>query len=186
MAKSSFRSRPSPELNFANLKFDGDPASPASSGELRKQAQALGAILVSQHDLAQFGCVRNGDPALEGDSVTLPRVHSIRSSRRIGPDGQVVFDLVAEVTQRRTVRHPDGSFDFFGGATVIIGPKGEIRFVIAKNLLNRARRERQREFMRAAGRRYWNVQDGSITPVRNAFALLHQSVSHDDDAQAPA
>ena len=142
-----------PELNFAHLQFEGDPASPADAGELCRQAIALG-----------------------GDSVSLPRVQSIRSSRRIGPDGQVVFDLVAEVTQRRSVRAPEGRFDFFGGATVIIGPKGEVRYVIAKNILNEKRRHQQREFMRGAGQRYWKMHDGVITPVPNAFKLLHRPV----------
>ncbi|OOO03078.1 MAG: hypothetical protein USCGTAYLOR_00671 [Chromatiales bacterium USCg_Taylor] len=163
-----------PELNFAHLQFEGDPASPADAGELCRQAIALGAVLGCPHNLKQFGLARAGDPALGGDSVSLPRVQSIRSSRRIGPDGQIVFDLVAEVTQRRSVRAPEGMFDFFGGATVIIGPKGEVRYVIAKNILNEKRRHQQREFMRGAGQRYWKMHDGVITPVPNALKLLHR------------
>lgn len=163
-----------PALNFASLQFEGDPASPAGAKELRRQALALGAVLGCPHNLAQFGLARAGDPALLGDSVSLPRVQSIRSSRRVGPAGQIVFDLVAEVTQRRTVRDPAGTFDFFGGATVIIGPKGEVRYVIAKNILNKKRRDQQREFMRGLGRRYWQLRDGTLAPVPNAFKLLHK------------
>ena len=133
----------------------------------------LGGVLGSPHNLMQFGLARNGDPALGGDTVSLPRVQSIRSSRRVGPDGQIVFDLVAEVTQRRTASCADGTFDFFGGATVIIGPRGEVRYVIAKNILNNQRCDQQREFMRGAGQRYWKMREGVITPVRNAFKLLH-------------
>ena len=162
-----------PELNFANLRFEGDPANPASAGELQNQARALGAVLGCPHNVKQFGLARNGDPALGGDTLSLPRVQSIRSSRRVGPDGQIIFDLVAEVTQRRTVRGADGIFDFFGGATVIIGPKGEVRYVIAKNILNNRRRDQQREFVRGAGQRYWTMRDGVLAPVRNAFKLLH-------------
>ena len=51
----------------------------------------------------EFGLVANGDPRLEGDTVTLPSVRSIRSSRRVGPDGPIVFDLIAEVAQLRTL-----------------------------------------------------------------------------------
>ncbi|MBF8301339.1 MAG: hypothetical protein HW394_1709, partial [Acidobacteria bacterium] len=162
-----------PELNFANLQFEGDPASPASAGELKRQARVLGGVLGSPHNLTKCGLARNGDPALGGDTVSLPRVQSIRSSRRVGPDGQIVFDLVAEVTQRRTARGADGTFDFFGGATVIIGPRGEVRYVIAKNILNNQRCDQQREFMRGAGQRYWKMREGVNTPVRNAFKLLH-------------
>lgn len=163
-----------PELNFANLKFEGDPASPASAKELLKQAAAFGEVLGCPHNLAQFGFARDGDRALGGDTLELPRVQSIRSSRRIGPDGQIVFDLVAEVTQRRIVRDPGGNFHFFGGATVIIGPKGEVRYVVAKNVLNRKRLEQQRRFIHGGGRRYWTMSAGVFAPVRNAFKLLHE------------
>lgn len=167
-----------PKLNFAELKFQGDPATPANAEELCQQAEALGAVLGCPHNLAQFGLARNGDAALEGDTVALPRVQSIRTSRRVGPNGQVVFDLVAEVTQRRTVRGPNGEFCFFGGATVIIGPKGELRYVIAKNILNKDRIERQKHFMRDLGKNFWEKGDkGSFKPVPNAFKLLHRPVS---------
>ena len=174
-------------LNFATLKFRGDPASPADADELCRQAEALGSVLGCPHNLAQFGLARNGDPALKGDKVDLPRVQSIRSSRRVGPDGQVVFDLVAEVTQRRNVRNSKGDFPFFGGATVIIGPKGELRYVIAKNILNENRLEKQKNFMRGAGRNFWR-QDAhrQFKPVPNAFKLLHQPMSKAVASGAPA
>nr|MDQ3624470.1 peptidase M4 [Verrucomicrobiota bacterium] len=166
-----------PELNFAHLQFEGDPASPASADELRRQARALGAILGSAHNLDQFGLVRPGAPALQGDAVARPCVHSIRSSRRVGPDGQIIFDLVAEVTQRRTVRAPEGAFDVYGGATVIIGPRGEVRYVIAKNILNENRVAQQRDFINGAGRRFWESRNGATTPVRNPFKLLHEPIN---------
>jgi hypothetical protein len=174
------------ELSFAKLQFEGDPGRPAGEEELKRQAVNLGGVLGCPHNLKQFGMARQGDPELEGDSVSLPRVQSIRSSRRIGPDGQIVFDLVAEITQRRTVRDRSGPFDFFGGATVIIGPKGELRYVIAKNILNKKRLEEQRKFMRGPGKSFWGMDKGVRTPVPNAFRLLHQPVPEApaDGAQA--
>ncbi|HEY5892311.1 MAG TPA: hypothetical protein VIT91_03680 [Chthoniobacterales bacterium] len=164
-----------PNLSFAALKFNGDPATPADTDALQTQARALGSVLGCPHNLSQFGLVHAGDSSLDGDQVQLPRVQSIRSSRRVGPDGQIVFDLVAEVTQRRIVQDPRGDFDFFGGATVIIGPKGEIRYVIAKNILNCDRLERQREFVHGIGGRYWCIDArGVMKPVENAFRLLHE------------
>jgi hypothetical protein len=64
----------------------------------------------------------------------------------VGPDGQVVFDLIAEVTQTRKVRRRGGDrgFDFLGGATVVIGPDGHIRYVVSKSVLNEERLARQR------------------------------------------
>ena len=35
------------------------------------------------------------------DSIGKPCIESIRSARRIGPDGQILFDIVAEISQRR-------------------------------------------------------------------------------------
>jgi hypothetical protein len=174
------------ELSFAKLQFEGDPGRPAGEYELKRQATSLGGVLGCPSNLKRFGMARQGDPELQGDSVSLPRVQSIRSSRRIGPDGQIVFDLVAEITQRRTVRNEGATFDFFGGATVIIGPKGELRYVIAKNILNNKRLEDQKRFMRKAGKNFWRLQAGALRPVGNAFKLLHQPVQKVPEAGAQA
>jgi len=163
-----------PDLSFAKLQFAGDPAAPAGPDELLRQARALGAVLGRPEHLAHFGLARADDPELGEDTVDLPRVQSIRSSRRVGPDGQIVFDLVAEVTQRRTVRDPRGIFDTFGGATVIIGPKGEFRYVIAKNVLNTDRLQKQRDFIHGAGKPFWELRGTALTPIPNAFKLLHE------------
>jgi hypothetical protein len=130
--------------------------------------------------LEQFGLARNGDARLQGDRVELPQVQSIRSSRRIGPEGQVVFDLVAEVTQ---VRHVQGdartpAFDFLGGATVIISPKGDIRYTVSKGILNAERLERQKQFMTGRGRSLWALQSGHYVPVAQPFRLLHEKGQH--------
>ncbi|HET9328875.1 MAG TPA: peptidase M4, partial [Candidatus Eisenbacteria bacterium] len=132
------------DLSFAKLQFDGDPGRPAGKAELERQAAVLGR-LVSQPDLLDvFGLAREGDARLRGDRVELPQVESIRSSRRVGPDGQVVFDLIGEVTQLRHARMPNGElFAFYGGATIIIGPRGEVRFVINKNVASDSRLERE-------------------------------------------
>lgn len=164
------------ELSFASLRFEGDPACPASSSELRRQAGALGRVVTDPAFMEQFGLVRQGDPRLKGDRVELPRVQSIRSSRRIGPQGQVVFDLVAEITQPRKVggRGEERGFDFPGGATVIIGPQGEIRYTVTKSVLNEERLLRQRDFMGGRGKGLWNLDEGRVVPVPQPFRLLHK------------
>jgi hypothetical protein len=82
-------------------------------------------------------------------------------------------DLVATFQHfsYREVVQPAGTFDFFGGATVIIGPKGEVRYVIARNILNKKRLDEPGFHMR---RRPALWRDGFIDPVRNAFKLLHK------------
>src|SRR4029450_8697967 len=91
-------------LSFAELKFAGDPASPADRGELEEQACALGEVITRPDNLELFGLTADWDDRLDGSRGTLPCIQSIRTSRRVGPDAQVVFDLVAEVTQSRFVR----------------------------------------------------------------------------------
>lgn len=166
---------PIEELTFANLRFEGDPGRPAGASELRRQGQALGAYVCRPEHLAAFGLARPGDPLLGGDEVGKPTVESIRSSRRVGPDRQIVFDLVAEVTQRRLVRG-DGRhtpFEFYGGATVILNPRGEIRYIVRKNILKQERLERQRAFLSGAGHRLWEKSESGLVPKRQLFKMLH-------------
>ena len=73
------------------------------------------------------------------------------------------------------ITDPRGTFETFGGATVIIGPKGEFRYVIAKNILNRERVEQQSSFIHGAGKPFWERRDNTLTPIPNAFKLLHES-----------
>jgi hypothetical protein len=118
--------------------------------------------------------VANGDPRLEGDTVTLPSVRSIRSSRRVGPDGQIVFDLVAEVTQLCTVTRGAERFEYHGGSTIILDPLGEVRYVILKSVVGANRLERRREFLQSdASKRFWLHVDGSYRPKKGLFRLLH-------------
>ena len=116
------------------------------------------------------------DPRLDGSSVDLPSVESIRCARRIGPDGQVVFDLVAEVIQRRIIPGKDGKtgFEFFGGVTMILGPEGEIRYAISKSVIGKGRLERRRDFLEsAAGQLYWKVEGGRYLAKGQLFRMLH-------------
>ncbi len=164
-------------LTFAALKFAGDPGNPAGAGELRRQACALGEIVSNPAYMAEFGLVPPDHPDLGHDTVDMPCVESIRSTRRVGPNGQIVFDLVAEVTQRRTVRSSTGHavFDFYGGATVILGPDGQIRYVISKSTLAQERRDRQHTFMHDGGRDFWQEQTagGKWVPQPQLFQLVH-------------
>ena len=159
-------------LHFRELKFAGDPATAANAEELKRQACELGrAMVASDATLVAFGLARPGIGGTEE-----PRVESIRTLRRIGPDNQVVFDLVAEVTQRRVVQPAGGgpAFPFLGGATIIIGPEGNVRHVIYKRALNDDRAREQHAYMTSEeGQRYWTVVDGLQKPLAAPFQLLH-------------
>lgn len=162
-------------LAFAELRFSGDPGCPAGTDELRRQAGVLGRLVADPRFMEEFGVVRSGDLRLQGDSVERPVVESVRSSRRVGPDGQIVFDLVAEVTQVRKVRQGKvgKEFDFIGGATVIVGPRGEIRYLVRKSIVNDERLRRQQEYLSSAGKRLWLERDNRLVPAPQPFRLIH-------------
>lgn len=164
-------------LTFADLQFDGDPGRPASVDELRRQACALGQFVTRPEVLNGFGLATKGDKLLNGDDVELPVIHSVRSSRRIGPSGQVVFDVVAEVTQRRLarVKGSDVPCNFYGGSTIIIDPRGMIRYVMRKGILNNKRLSEQIEFLNSPeGARYKSSLYGASAPRHNFFMRLHE------------
>ena len=167
---------PIQELTFAALKFRGDPGRPADIAELRRQAVALGRVIGHREHRETFGLAVDGERGLGGDRLEPPQVHSIRTSRRVGPDDQVVFDLVAEVTQMRHVAAGPGrpAFEFLGGSTVILGPDGGVRYTVAKSVLNQDRLDAQMEFMTSdRGRELWTTHAGRLQPTRQPFKLLH-------------
>jgi hypothetical protein len=169
-------------LDFANLRFRGDPGCAADPNELRRQGCILGDFVARPEHLEEFGLVANGDPRLDGQTVSAPTVKSIRSSRRVGPDGQIVFDIVAEVTQLCTVTGSSDRFEYHGGSTIILGPLGEIRYVILKNVVGTNRLERRREFLESAvGKKYWQRVDRWYRPKKRLFKLLHGSDSSASD-----
>jgi hypothetical protein len=164
-----------PDLAFRRLAFDGDPGRPADEKELVRQARALGRLVTSPEGMASFGLVSPDDPRLAGDRVELPVVQSIRSARRIGPDGQILFDLVGEVTQRRLVRGPGGTFAFVGGATVILDPRGIVRYAIVKSVLSSRRLMRQQAFLESPdGGRFWERSSMYLVPCGRIFKLCHR------------
>jgi hypothetical protein len=82
-------------------------------------------------------------------------VQSIRVTRRVAPDGRIVFDLVGEVTQSCTVDRGGMLFDVNGGCTVIIDPEGDVRYSIAKKFGTDKRPERQLAAMRGPLKAFW-------------------------------
>jgi hypothetical protein len=157
-------------LKFSRLEFDLEPGRAADERELNRQASALGWTLARYPDT--FGLSRpNSD-----EGIGPPRIESIRTLRRIGPDEQIVFDLVAEVTQRRRVPVPgrDGEVDFLGGCTIIVGPDGVLRYTVYKRVTNTDRLDEQLGRMReGATKKLWKLAKGVWHPDPGIFKLLH-------------
>jgi hypothetical protein len=144
--------KPIEALHFKELRFAGDPGRAANETELRRQAEALGACVMRPSHANAFGCALPGDVQLNGDHVDPAVVGSIRSLRRIGPDRQVTFDIVAEITQRRWCRQSSGtSSEVFGGSTVILGPDGRVRYAIRKRVTDQRRIQAQADYLDSKG-----------------------------------
>lgn len=171
-------------LSFAELRFQGDPGRPFAPDEIERCSQALlDFVTASDARMVQFGLVpkgrvRRSDGRETEDEVGAPQVQSIRSARRVGPSGQVVFDIVAEVVQQRSVRDGRGEgecFEFHGGCTIILGPGGEVRYIIQKNVGDAERLERRLGFVGTdAARRYWVPKEQAGTGRRQAPDLFHR------------
>jgi hypothetical protein len=167
---------PIARLNFAHLRFEGDPACAAGPVELRRQARVLGEYATRPEHMHEFGLVSANAARALGAAARLPEVQSIRTARRVGPDGQIVFDLVAEITQSVEIAPRDGEagYELLGGATVILGPEGEVRYVISKNAIAAERITRRLDFIRSGqGQRFWTREGQRYVQRGQLFAMLH-------------
>lgn len=140
---------------------------------------------------------RREDPALamlglDPDPRLKVEVHAIRPARRVGPDGDLLRDVVLILTQRRPEffnaesrarggLHSDPPRDFWfrGGCTLVLDEQSfDIRYCIVKNINSESRLRRQRAFL--TGRTdaslratyFGGLSDGD---VREPFSLLHRS-----------
>lgn len=159
--------------------FDGMPGEPA-----RRAGEPLFTISRWPEDA-------NG-PARDHASV---EVHQVRATRRAGPDGQDIRQLVIEVTQHRrgfiddvVQREQDAlgqgkprshDFLFRGGATLIFDLRDkQLRYVIRKRINDDTRLAEQRDFLKdrhrlaALGATYG--EDAAHT--HEPFAMVHRGV----------
>jgi len=159
---------PIDKLSFREIWFAGDPGAPVTVGEQIAQACELGEyVTTTPQRLKQFGLVEAGNEELENDTVTLPQIESVRTLRRVGPDGNTVFDTVAEILQTRKVRPRDGKpgFDIYGGSTVILDSQGNVGTVITKSVVGERRLDRRLEFLESpVSRRFWKLENKRYVP----------------------
>lgn len=169
-------------LEFGSLRFNDDPGRPASHEEILRQARVLGAYVCDPEQLESF-CLEVPGKHARGVEIGRPVVESIRTARRVAPDGSIAFDLVGEVLQTAVVKvrvkKRVRRVQLHGGATVIIGADGAVRYVIAKRATKKERIDRQLDYIRReveSSRGIWNVdRDGVIRPARLMLRAVHRS-----------
>jgi hypothetical protein len=62
---------------------------------------------------------------------------------------------------------------FHGGCTIILGPEGEVRYIVSKNARNQERLNRQMDYQRTSG--YWLNEGGRYRMRGYAHQLVHQT-----------
>jgi len=167
---------PIDKLSFKEIRFTSDPGMPVTVGEQIAQACELGEYVTANPErMKEFGLVANGEALLEGDKVTLPRIESVRTLRRLGPDGNAVFDTVAEILQTRVVRPRDGNpgFDIYGGSTVILDSSGFVRTIVRKSVIGERRLDRRVDFLEgASARSFWRLESNRYVQLADRSPFL--------------
>jgi hypothetical protein len=165
------------DLTFARLQFRGDPGRAPDVEELHRQATALGHYVAQHPEL--FRILGPSAPELGPDHVEPPVVTSIRTLRRVAPDRNISFELIAEIIQTRHFAAPNGGPGFLmGGCTVVIGADGVIRYVIHKSLTNQARAADQDRYARSQAGQFWQARKGRLLPSPYPLRALHAGRTH--------
>lgn len=108
------------------------------------------------------------------EGIDAPEVHAMRMAQRYKQDGTPVVQAVMEITQRRTLPidpsdSGSGSFEFFGGCTLVVDLKGpRLDYAIVKNINAPQRIQRTREYLQNRG-----VLGLSEYVNKEPFAFLH-------------
>jgi hypothetical protein len=161
-------------LAFRDLQFEGEPGQPASAEELVRQAHALGRFVTNPKYAECFRLVAPSERLPKGVvQASPPFVQSIRVTRRVAPDGRILFDLVGEVTQSCTVDRKGELFDATGGCTIVIDPEGHVRYSIFKKFDSEDRQARQQAAMRGPLKRFWKKSGRKFQLQPHVLRRLH-------------
>lgn len=166
-----------PALDFRHLGlvFRGGYCDwPTDDGgfQVRAAGEALASAICLPAHANSFGLHPPG-----GDYGT-PCINSLRTLRRVMSEGNVNFDLVAEVIQKRKV--DEGVF--LGGSTVIVSSTGVVRYAIAKHVHSERRLQAQREWL---ARQDDDVRDAAWSGSSVAAARLQRRMHREPDHGQP-
>lgn len=137
---------------------------------------------VSDDELSMLGLYRKADPAFKvavsgSSKVTMDmrgiEVHSVRPLRRVGPDGQLLSQLVIELTQSLHGTD-DPTFVARGGCTIIIDlNRSLITYMVRKRADQTARVKRQQALWANKSPTLRDIYTASSGWGSEPFAFLH-------------
>ena len=98
---------------------------------------------------------------------------------RVGPDGQLKFQVVAELLQQEEVpvspERPQPTFVHRGGVTLVLnGEDGSVRYAVYKRLSSKGRMEAQRAFWDRWRAAYYEPYADETRPLRADLSLVHR------------
>ncbi len=165
---------PIPGLALRDLRFGDDFTMPADAAEMQRRACALGEFVVRPEIAKALHFVPVDQPLPKNVNYAAPiRIESIRTARRVTPDGRAHIEMVAEVTQSCTVLVDGQAMDFAGGCTLIIGPSGRVRYAIYKKVNSKNRPREQHAFATGTLKDFWQTKQKTLSPRGNMLAQLH-------------
>ncbi|MBH8609965.1 S8 family serine peptidase [Pseudomonas mohnii] len=139
---------------------------------------------VSDSELEALGLYRHANPNYQlqiGDRTVVCdmrriEVHSVRPLRRVGPDGQLLSQMVVELTQ--SLHAKDGSGNIFrGGVTLVIDlTSRQVTYVVRKRINQPARLAHQQQFQEERAQSMQDKYRGLQAMTSEPFALVHRSI----------
>ncbi len=175
-------------LPTLNLRWDmrtrrRDAWQSSKENALKFHAWLMDSALVSDDELSTLGLCRTAQSRValatsDGSTVTVDRrgieVHSVRPVRRVGPDGELLSQLVVEVTQ--SLHTVDGSgLVYRGGSTLIVDlTRQAVSYLVRKRFDQPARIARQQAMWASYQAQVANSYGGPVGALAEPFALLHR------------
>lgn len=158
-------------LDWANAPWrhaDGRIQARLSDRDARLvRASVVGYYVTRPDRLHYFGLAAPS----RANRIERPVIESVRQTRRVGPDGSLNRDYVAEIVQRRRSR---GRW-MYGGSTVILDAEGVIRYVIVKQVKSRRREAQLHDYMERAPRSYKQALEDDGAPGMARMRQLHRA-----------
>ncbi len=177
--------RPGEALSYSEEALRWDAPTKAGGGRIRCDGLRFDVMHeTSEADqqanarlLVAFGERHRGAFHLkEGHKIQASSFHPVC---RVGPDGQLKFQVVAELLQQEEVpvspERPSPTFVHRGGVTLVLnGEDGSVRYAVYKRLASKGRLEAQRAFWDRWRAAHSEPYADETRPLRADLSMVHR------------